>query len=424
MTRWALLALLVVAAACRTKPATQLLVAVGTDIEVGDPLEQIEVEVGPADGASVFSRRTILVSRNPMPPFTVAMPFSFGVVPQDDDASRQVRVVARGRFRASGRRDRVVVTAITGFIEERSLLLPLYLQQRCVDVLECADGFTCRDGMCVDARVATATLREVGAGFDLGLAFDASRPDVGADVATDVTEDVGADVTSVVTPDVITDAGIDAGADVAVDAGFDVAPDLRSDVDPTDAGVDVVDVAVDAGVDAGTVAPDVTRRDSTTSSDAVTLMDIGPSDAGPGDAGFMDTGPGDAGFIDTGFGDAGFMDTGPADAGFMDAGPSDAGSSDAGGSEVDVIDAVIDTGGIVRDLPVIFDDAGEGAVGARSYGRHLVVNGLDPWPRAGRRWLPRPPRLRRVGRRRLHRAARRRFERARPRPRAVSLAPR
>lgn len=269
MTRWALLALLMAAAACRTKPATQLLVAVGTDIEVGDTLEQIEVEVGPSDGTSVFSRRTILVSRNPSPPFSVAMPFTFGVVPQGDDASRQVRVVARGRFRASGRRDRVVVTAITGFIEERSLLLPLYLQQRCVDVLECADGFTCRDGMCVDARVSTSTLREVGVGFDPTLAFDASTSDATAADASDAGGDV-TDSTAADAGDLTDAAGMDVTADVAMDAGVDVAA--------TDVTGDVVrDGAMDAGADEGTVTFDGGRLDSTTGSEA-SVLDAGPSD--------------------------------------------------------------------------------------------------------------------------------------------------
>ncbi|MEZ4406882.1 MAG: VCBS repeat-containing protein [Polyangiales bacterium] len=270
MTRWALLALLAVVAACRTKPATQLLVAVGTDIEVGDTLEQIEVEVGPSDGTSVFSRRTILVSRNPSPPFSVAMPFSFGVVPQGDDASRQVRVVARGRFRASGRRDRVVVTAITGFIEERSLLLPLYLQQRCVDVLECADGFTCRDGMCVDARVATSTLREVGVGFDPTLAFDASTAD--ATDASDVMREDATDAAVIDAGDVTDASAMDVPADLATDAGADVtAMDVAADA--------ARDGDVDAGADEGTITFDTGRLDGTTGSEAGVL------DGGTGDVG-------------------------------------------------------------------------------------------------------------------------------------------
>lgn len=207
---------------CRHEAATQLLLAVGTDIPVGSQLERIEVEVSSVTAPGVIERRTIVVSDAPMPPFTVAMPFSMGVVPQGGDASREVQVVVRGRFASSGLRDRVVGTAITGFLEHEVLLLPMFLEQSCVDVTSCQIGYTCVGGRCRDAHRPASQLRvidvteatnpvallERDAAAEFRDAADAR--DVAADAPThlDATSDrpdATADVAALDRPDVATD---------------------------------------------------------------------------------------------------------------------------------------------------------------------------------------------------------------------------
>jgi len=246
--RTATLALLgALATACREKQATQLLVVVGTDIPVGEAqLERVEVEVYDGAGTTLRGQRSVFVSRAPTPPTTVAIPFSFGVVPADDGPDRTVQVLVRGRFRESGLRDRVVLRAITGFVEDRKLLLPMFLQQRCIDHAQCADGLTCIDGTCQSAVRRPDSLQSLPESpfnpmqaFDGGTTTDTSPP-------TDTS------------PDVVT---------------VDSPP---ADVGPMDAGP----------------------------------MDAGPTDAGPVDAGPMDAGPMDAGPMDAGPVDAGTTDAG------------------------------------------------------------------------------------------------------------------
>jgi hypothetical protein len=158
----------------------------------------------------------------------------------------------------------VVLRAITGFVEDRKLLLPMFLQQRCVDHAQCADGLTCIDGTCQSAVRRPDSLQSLPESpfnptqaFDGGAATDAPPP---------------------------------------ADNGPDAAMDVVADLPPTDTG------PMDAGtVDAGT-------------------MDAGTMDTGTMDAGTMDAGPTDTGPADTGPADAGATDTGPTDTGPTDAG--------------------------------------------------------------------------------------------------------
>lgn len=261
---------------CRTHTATQLLVVLGTNIAVGTSLENIEIQVWDGDGRQLLGQRIVSVSSTPTPPLTVAMPFSFGVAPSGGDASRRVRVTARGRFRDTGLRDRVVLTAITGFLENQKLLLPMLLDQRCIDVTNCADGLTCIGGTCQPAAVDPRRLVSVDMDSPVSLAsvFDASSPDVtedaSADAVTDAPVDAPADAvpsdagTDATTIDASTDVGSDAGTDVHVDIGTDVpvmdAPaDVGVDASVVDASIDLPDADVPPAVDRPTATDAPTR---------------------------------------------------------------------------------------------------------------------------------------------------------------------
>ncbi|MBL8605575.1 MAG: VCBS repeat-containing protein [Myxococcales bacterium] len=245
--------------ACRERPASQLLVVVGTDIAVGSGrLETVELLVQDRDGRVDRGRSRVVVSNTPTPPLTVAIPFSFGVVPEGDDARRGVRVTVSASFQGTGRRDAVQLTAITGFIEGKKLVLPMFLQQRCINVTDCADGLTCIDGVCQSALRPTNTLEEAppNAAVDLMSALDARAPSDASQGGLDVHDvnmvdtasgDAGVDVGA---PDLgAPDAGFDSGFDGGFDSGFDAgAPDAAMpDAGPADVPNDRIVLGPDPG---------------------------------------------------------------------------------------------------------------------------------------------------------------------------------
>jgi hypothetical protein len=156
-------------AACVTEPATQLLVSVGTDIDRASLLREVEVEVQDAQGRTTFDRARFTVGP---PGDGLAVPFTVGVAPRDDDAV-DVRVVLRGRFAGSGDRARVSATAITGYRRGRKLVLEMFLSRECVD--RCEGEGTCEAGVCVPVtRVDPARLRDV-----TGAPYAPGTPDAG-----------------------------------------------------------------------------------------------------------------------------------------------------------------------------------------------------------------------------------------------------
>lgn len=177
---WTLL-LALASSSCLTEPATQLLVAVDTDIDRGSLLHEVEVEVQDATGRTTFDRATFRVGPTAAPGGVLAIPFTFGVSPRDEDASDDVRVVLRGRFADSGARVRVSAVALTGYRRNRKLALPMFLAGSCVDHEGCTGETTCQDGACAPvARIDPARLQDV-----TGAAY-APPPRPAADAGADV----------------------------------------------------------------------------------------------------------------------------------------------------------------------------------------------------------------------------------------------
>lgn len=172
MPRWlgGCVAIAWVVAGC-SDPATQLVVAVDTDYAVPSEIDRVRVEVVEAGG--VVAREQV---------FDLAqtrVPFSFAVVPRDDDASRAV-VLTFSALAPDGAA-RVTRRVETGFREGKSLLLRILLDRGC-EGATCAAGETCVDGgSCGSPRIDPRSLPEAPRAGDELEPRDAGPRDGGAD---------------------------------------------------------------------------------------------------------------------------------------------------------------------------------------------------------------------------------------------------
>jgi hypothetical protein len=174
------LALSCIVLACREVPSTQLVVVVDTNLTEADDLRSIQIEAQTPDGVRRGFNSFELVPTGP-----VRLPLSFGVVPAGGDLSRRVRIIAR----AINSRSETLVqrSALSGFLADRSLRLPLYLPNICRG-LECPPGTTCRGDarVCVSDEVIPQRLTDV-TGQAGGGELDGGKklPFVATDAATD-----------------------------------------------------------------------------------------------------------------------------------------------------------------------------------------------------------------------------------------------
>src|SRR5262245_19817529 len=129
-----LLLLTFLVASC-TRDPTQLVVVVDTDYVVPAELARVNARVLDAARQEVSSQEFVLPDApSPDDPPRFGVPFSFGIVPAGNDASRRITVELIGS--ASDGRARVARRARTGFIEGQTLLLPMFLSRSCEGV-EC-----------------------------------------------------------------------------------------------------------------------------------------------------------------------------------------------------------------------------------------------------------------------------------------------
>lgn len=166
------LACAALAASC-TRPATQLVVVVSSDIAA---LDAVHVTVAPTDAmpGHVPSDATFELGS------AHVLPLSFGVTPPGGEARRRVEIVVEGRGPGASVTRRVR----TGFLEGQSLALPVFLADSCRGV-ECSGmgpDYSCDRGVCVVVDVAPESLVPVQPGQELADASvpaDASLADAG-----------------------------------------------------------------------------------------------------------------------------------------------------------------------------------------------------------------------------------------------------
>lgn len=130
-----IIGLAVLAPAC-TRPATQLVVVVDSDIT---SLTEVWARAVPTDppAGHVPSDATFVLG-----PGRTSVPFSFGVTPPLGDPRRRVEVTVEGRATPGG--PALVVRRVrTGFLEGQRLLLPIFLADACRNV-DCSTGCSWR----------------------------------------------------------------------------------------------------------------------------------------------------------------------------------------------------------------------------------------------------------------------------------------
>jgi hypothetical protein len=219
------------------KDATELVVLVNTDFVVPAEMGIVRARISDPRGQEISASEFVLVAApDPSDPTRFVVPFSFGVVPLDGDASRRVIVDVDGL--SSGRDLLLTRRAVTGFLSERTLLLPMFLSRSCRDVI-CPEGQTCTEAGCVSNEIEPGSLQEILPGeelLDTSIARDSgmdSGPDT-ADTAIDVPGDVPGDV-PVDTMDATSDTA-DAGTPLSCDTTRCTCPVGYCDVTCTAAG--------------------------------------------------------------------------------------------------------------------------------------------------------------------------------------------
>lgn len=138
-----------VALSCSTRPPTSLVLAIGSELSVPGEVDRLELRAE-RDGTTRHEQTYQL-------PHDATLPGTLTFEGDADDASKPLTLtVAAGKGAGA---PRVVRKVRVGMTEQRSKLLRVTLQRRCVD-LPCSGDFTCIDGACVSPEIDVGTLPE------------------------------------------------------------------------------------------------------------------------------------------------------------------------------------------------------------------------------------------------------------------------
>jgi len=162
----------------------RLLVAIGTDFVVPSEMAVVRVRVTGPEGAEEL-RSFQLAAPGGGATALFEMPLSFIVEPRDGNSSRTARILVEGFARSETDPQPLVVARrnVSGFVEGRTSLLPIFLRRTCSGVM-CPDEQTCELGACSPAAVDSRSLPAVTSPGEerrvLDDLADASAPDAGA----------------------------------------------------------------------------------------------------------------------------------------------------------------------------------------------------------------------------------------------------
>ncbi|HMI91599.1 MAG TPA: hypothetical protein VK509_09570, partial [Polyangiales bacterium] len=127
----------------KTVPATQVVVSVHSNLEVGRQLSRVDVEVrDAATGKPVGTPRVFKLSAAKPDDDEVSLPFSFTVVQGEAERFR-LDVIGYGPLGPSGALRSVIERkAVARFRTHETLLLQVFLDQVCFDHV-CTEASTC-----------------------------------------------------------------------------------------------------------------------------------------------------------------------------------------------------------------------------------------------------------------------------------------
>ena len=130
-------------------------------MEIPSDLTEVRAQVGTMDG-HLLASVDFQLSDAPGTMATFRLPFSFGVLePEASEVDRvMIQIHAIGSSSTSSSK-RTIFTrkALTGFVEGKSLLLPMFLASQC-QTLKCNAGQTCTESGCVSEVVDETRLKE------------------------------------------------------------------------------------------------------------------------------------------------------------------------------------------------------------------------------------------------------------------------
>jgi hypothetical protein len=193
------LATALTASAC-SEADSQLVVVVDTDLRPRSELVCVRVAVSaPGQPPTPEQTADYFVTDDPgANDGREPMPFSFGVRPRGGDATRRVRIEVSGYLEreCAGEGD-IAAVRETGFLEGRSLLLPVFLSTLCAGV-RCEGAESCQAGVCQSVERSPGDLGTVEPGQEIDLGDDPPDPDfrelvpsnVGGEVALDASDAV------------------------------------------------------------------------------------------------------------------------------------------------------------------------------------------------------------------------------------------
>jgi hypothetical protein len=153
--------------ACKEEePQTQVMVVIDAERSVRSQVFDVDISVksGQGDVSTWSPRYEMSLTQGSG---AVPWPLEVALIPRDGDTSRNYLVVATARNDSGG--VLAEVRAISGYVEGRSLSLPLVFDAACLEREDlCGPELTCRAGDCYDPFVEPSTLLPFHSGYRPG----------------------------------------------------------------------------------------------------------------------------------------------------------------------------------------------------------------------------------------------------------------
>jgi len=153
-------ALILSASLACSDDSAQLFVVVDSDMVVPGALSLVRAEIRGQDRTILGSHEFSLIgtaAKSGVKQFN--LPLSFGVLPPDGDVEARVIVEVSAIKTATAAKPLFTRRALTGFVSNKSLLLPMFLASQCRTLI-CESGQTCTENGCVSETVDETSLKE------------------------------------------------------------------------------------------------------------------------------------------------------------------------------------------------------------------------------------------------------------------------